>query len=317
MSELIPNSQIDITAIVCVSDNGGSSGRLRQSLGIPAVGDLRNCLVALADADSGLPELFQYRFPATGTSGLEQQSLGNLILSALLFRRGHLGQAVEEAGALLNTMGTVLPVTESPVTVCAEMRSGTVIRGEVQIARARQDVRRVWLEPADVAPAQGVLEAITWADVIVLGPGSLFTSIVPDLLPVGVAEAIRSSNAMKVFVCNLMTEPGESSGFTASDHLRVLEDCLGAGAIDVCVLNSRIIPPELIAKYHESGSDPVSMDVEEISRMGIATVHGKLLEEARGKIRHNPLRLAQMVLSLAGHTYAESDVCRMPSSLAA
>ena len=227
----------DVTAIVSVADDGGSTGQLRESFDIPAVGDLRNCIVALAPGNQMWSRLFQHRFE--GDSGLSGHALGNLIMTALVQRSGGLSAAIGQLARALRLRGRVLPVTEDKVTLHAEYEDGVVARGESKIPRLGRRIARLWLEPERTAPAAGVLESLASASAIVLGPGSLYTSILPNLLVDGVADAIRSSRALRIFVCNLMTQPGETDGFDALDHVRVLERYLGAGTIDVCIINGR------------------------------------------------------------------------------
>jgi uncharacterized cofD-like protein len=289
-------ADFSISAIVCVSDNGGSSGHLRQSFGIPPVGDLRNCLVALSDTDPVLTDLFQYRF--CGGNGFKGHSLGNLIVTALCQMSGNLGRAIDLAQAILRSKGTVCPVTEEAVTLCADLESGERIRGESQITAARGTIKRIWLEPENAAPFGGALQAIASADAIVLGPGSLYTSLLPNLLVAGVAEAIRNSPALKLFVCNLVTQPGETDGFSAADHLKVLEIYLGRRVIDVCAVNSGPILPTQEERYIESGSEPVRWREDEIVQMGAAPAVADLLEEKQFKLRHDPIKLARLIVSL-------------------
>jgi uncharacterized cofD-like protein len=310
-----PLPPLRITAIVSVADNGGSSGRLRLSFGIPAVGDLRNCLVALSDGDPSFPDLFQYRFP--DGDGLERHSMGNLIVSALWLRSGNLGHAVKLAGGILGSKGSVLPSTEQAVTLCAEFDSGYHVRGESQISAEKGRIQRVWLEPESPPPSAGVLDALAEADSIVLGPGSLYTSVIPNLLVAGVAEAVRNSPALKIYVCNLMTQPGESAGFTAADHLRALEKYLGPGAVNLCALNTHPIEPDLIDKYGASGSEPVSCNLEEIARMGIAAATEDLLAENGVKMRHDPMKLARLIISLTCNADVATDALDTPTALVA
>ncbi len=292
-----PQQGASVSAIVAVSDNGGSSGLLRQALGIPAVGDLRNCLVAMSADHSLLSELFQFRFSAG--DGLEGHALGNLIVAALSELSGNLEQATGLAGLLLRLKGRVLPVTPVPVTLCARFGDGTVTRGESQISARRRTIRKVWLEPENPSPTAGVLHAIARADAIVLGPGSLYTSIIPNLLVAGVAAAVRNSAALKIFACNLMTQPGETDGLTASGHLRVLESYLGERSVDVCLANSRLVSWAL-EKYLGSGSEPVRYDPKEIASLGVQPVCADLFSDQKSKIAHDPIKLARHVMSLTG-----------------
>jgi len=306
---------IEVSAIVTVSDNGGSTGHLRDHFGIPAVGDLRKCLIALSEGDQLTAELFRHRF--SGGNGLNGHSLGNLIVTALFQMSGSLVEAIQLAKTVLGSMGQVLPVTEAPVTLCAELRSGEIIRGECQISNAGQRIRRIWLEPESPPPARGVLQTISSADALIFGPGSLYTSIVPNLLVNKVVEAVRHAPGLKIFVCNLMTQPGETDGFTASAHLNVLQSHLGAGVLDVCLLNSRRIYQPLEHSYSESNAEPVKWNEEEIARMGVVPILSDLLSEDRTKIRHDSTKLARLVLSLTRGIQRARDILSWRETLAA
>ncbi len=290
-----PPCETELSAIVTVADDGGSSGRLRRCFDIPAVGDLRNCLVALSNGQSLLQELFQHRFP--GGDGLQGHALGNLILTALHQTSGSLGKATHLAGRLLASRGRVLPVTETPLTLCAEMQDGTVLRGESQIPARGRRIARIWSEPQDAEPFPAALEAIHAADGLVFGPGSLYTSIVPNLLVGGVTEAIRRSGAIKIFACNLMTQPGETEGLSAADHVRVLQQYLGWDILDVCLMNFGIDPARC-QHYHQVGAEPVQCDSHRIARMGVAPIHADLLSEEGERLRHDPVKLGRLVLSI-------------------
>ena len=288
--------EITTTAVVCVSDTGGSSGILRRKFGIPAVGDLRNCLVALAEASSALTELFQVRLAADAQ--LAGHPLGNLIVTALFARSGNLREALAASAKLLQSRGEVLASTERETTLCAEFDDGSVTRGEAEIAARRAGIRRVWMEPERPPPGSDVVEKLLQADAIVIGPGSLFTSIVPNLLTAGVAEAIEGSAAVKIVVGNLMTEPGETAGCSAADHLRVLNSYTGFGSAPICLLNSRPIPQTAVQRYARAGSEPVSGDEREIVSEGAVPVSADLLDEQATEIRHDPLKLARLVACL-------------------
>lgn len=290
-------SELSMAAVVCVSDDGGSSGALRRALGIPAVGDLRNCLVALSPGDSVFAELFQYRFGAPG-GDLAGHSLGNLIMAAMCDVAGGLGKATERLSRLLRLHGRVYPATEYASTLCAEFGDGEVIRGESRITAAGKAIRRVWLEPDNQPATAGALQAIENADAIVLGPGSLFTSVIPCLLVPGLAEAVRRSPALKIFACNMMTQPGETDGLSAAEHLRVLDSYLGPHAADICLLNSRPLEGELAHRYMQAGSRVVSWNHDEIARMGVVPVAVDLLARSETHVRHSPSKLVRIVVSL-------------------
>jgi uncharacterized cofD-like protein len=290
------SDSFSVTALVCVSDNGGSSGSLRQALDIPAVGDLRNCLVALAEGNPALRDIFQYRL--TGESGLDGHCLGNLIVSALCARSGNLQQAVHLAAEILQSQGRVLPSTEVSATLCAESENGAIERGETQITARRMKIRRVWLEPPNTPPAPGVLETLASADAIVLGPGSLYTSVIANLLPTGVADAVRNSPALKILVCNLMTQAGETDGYSASDHVRAVQQYLGREGVHICLLNSTPISEDLEAKHARAGTMPVCGDLEEISLRGVVPICLDLLGGGADGVRHDPGKLARWIVGL-------------------
>lgn len=293
-----------LTAVVCVSDNGGSSGSLRESFGIPAVGDLRNCLVALAEGNSPLGDLFQHRLGRGGE--LCGHALGNLVMAALCERTGSLREAVAQAAELLGSWGSVLPSTEHVVTLCARFDDNAVIRGETQIARHARRIGKIWLESGassshPVRPASGLLAALRSADLIVFGPGSLYTSVIPNLLVPGVADAVKNSDALKVLVCNLMTQSGETDGFTASDHLTEMQKILGAGTVDACILNSGSFDG-----FASLPTKPVVNDVEKIRRLGIRPVLADVVDQESAHIRHDPVKLALTIAELASE---KQSVC--------
>ncbi len=294
---------VSVTAIVTVSDNGGSTGRLRDSMGIPAVGDLRNCLVALSDPDSALASLFQHRFASAGE--LEGHALGNLIVAALYQQTGSFLRTVELAGELLPLKGSAIAATEMPTTLCALFRDGSIVRGEHQLASAGGGIERIWLEPHCPPPSTGVLEAIRKADAIVLAPGSLYTSIVPNLLVDGVSDAIRKSKALKIMVCNLMTQPGETDGYTASDHLRVIESYLGTSVIQIVIGDGnrhRKRSPE----YADAKAEFAIFDRRQLTAHGVAVVKANLTEIHDGKIRHDAGKLSTIIVDLVRARAAEA-----------
>ena len=290
---------VDITAIVTVSDDGGSSGRLRGQLGVPPPGDVRNCLVALAEAEPLMQELFQYRFPRG--SDLGGHSLGNLLLAALTQLTGDFEQAVALCSRVLKIRGQVLPATRDPVVLGAELRDGGVVRGETVVTTCGPRVRRLFLEPAGAEPLPQAREALEAADAIVIGPGSLYTSVIPPLLVEGLRQAVCGARALRIYVCNVMTQPGETDGYTASRHVETLFGQVGARVSDVVVINVQRPQPELLARYREQGAHPVVADPEPIHDMGLRVVKGRLLQEG-DLVRHHPERLARLVVGLATST---------------
>lgn len=286
--------KLSITAIVATADDGGSSGRIRRERGGVPPGDLRNCLLALGDA-AGEPwgALFAHRYDGEGA--LAGHSLGNLMLMALAERTGSWVDAVAEAGRYLGARGRVIPATPVGLALEGETVDGERISGESRIGAAPSAIRRVWFEPPDPAPSDGVIEALSQADLIVVGPGSLFTSLLPVLLTRGVADAIRRSRALRVLVGNLMTQPGETVGSLA-DHLEALEQHAGPGLVDVVLLNAAPIDAARIRPYCEQGAELVSR--AGLSARRETAVIVPLVNDS-GKVRHDPSRLAEALLRLS------------------
>src|SRR5712692_8740644 len=283
----------NLTAIVTVFDDGGSSGRLRRELGILPPGDIRDCLVALAESEPLMTRLFEYRFQG---GALDGHAFGNLFIASLTGVTGDLESAIKETSKVLNIRGRVLPSAVEDVVLWAEFTDGTTVEGESQITRAHNRIRRVGLKPADVAPLPEVLQTLSDAELIVLGPGSLYTSVIPSLLVRGVADAIRASRALRVYVCNVMTQPGETDGFSASDHVRVLHDLIGPGVVTHVLVN--VQPPRnraLLARYEAESAEPVTPDLEAIAQLGVVPVGEALIREEH-LVRHDPHRLAHALL---------------------
>lgn len=285
-----------LSAIVTVSDDGGSSGRLREEFQVLPPGDIRNCIAALSEDESLLMRLFEYRFGGNGTLG--GHSFGNLLLTALAEVTGDFYKAVRMVGEVLAIKGRIYPSTLESVHLVAELEDGSTVRGETRISQSVSSIRRVKLEPDTCEPLPDALEAIRSADLVVLGPGSLYTSIAPNLLVRGVAGALRGSRARKIYVCNLMTQPGETSGYSASRHARALAEVAGSGLFDTVLVNSRIPPRSLVEKYHREGAEVVAFDPEGFGDSGAATVRRDLMS-ATDLVRHDPAALAREILALA------------------
>jgi uncharacterized cofD-like protein len=282
----------NITAIVTMADDGGSSGRLRGTLGILPPGDVRNCLVALADAEPLMQELFQHRFEQGELSG---HSFGNLFLAAMQQTTGDFVTALRAASRVLAVRGSVLPATLDPVELVAELADGQVVRGESRIGQSRTAIRRVWLDPGDAAPLVEAVRAIEEADVVVIGPGSLYTSVIPNLLVQRIADAIRRTPALKIYVANVMTQPGETVGYSAEDHLDALEQHLGPHVVDVMLVNSEPVPKDVRERYAKEGSEPVVLRGRPSRRVRVVTAP---LLRVDSVVRHDPDRLARAVLRL-------------------
>jgi uncharacterized cofD-like protein len=285
----------DLCAVVTVSDDGGSSGRLRKELNMLPPGDIRNCIVALSDDEPLLSKLFQHRFDRG--SGLEGHSFGNLFLAALTAITKDFGEAVRLSSEILATRGHIHPATTSHVELEALMDDGTRVRGETKITASKGRINELFLVPPDVEPQPQTLQAIASADLITVGPGSLFTSLIPNLLVRGIPQAIATSSATKVYVCNLMTQANESLGRTAADHIRALNRHAGRQVFDYAIINQKQMSSELKAKYALEGANQVVVDREAIEQIGVTPVLGDYLEE--GEVaRHATDRVARDVLHL-------------------
>jgi uncharacterized cofD-like protein len=285
-----------LTAIVTVTDEGGSSGRLRRDFRILPPGDIRNCLVALAEDEQLLTKIFNYRF-ASGR-GLRGHSLGNLFLAALTHLTNDFSKAVRLSSEVLAIRGEIFPATLSDVRLKAVRTDGAVIHGERSITKTRVPIRRLHIVPSRCRPLPETLAAIRNADLITLGPGSLYTSLVPNLLVRGIPEEIARSRAVKVLVCNLMTQPGESRGYSAADHVRALHQHAGRKLFDHIVLNTRPLSRTLLKRYAAEHAEPVALDLDAVRALDVKPLCVDLLLEDR-VARHDSRRLAQLLLSLA------------------
>jgi uncharacterized cofD-like protein len=285
----------NITAVVTVSDDGGSSGRLRKDLGLLPPGDIRNCLVALADDDTLLSDLFQYRFNEGGD--LSGHSFGNLFLAALTDVAGDFDKAVKLSSKILAIRGKVLPGTLGHTSLCAEFVDGTTVEGESEIPKQLKKIKRVWLNPPDCEPLDEVLKEIAEAHAIILGPGSLFTSVIPNLLVRNVVDALAAAPGLRIYVCNVMTQPGETDGFSAADHLKaIFKHTGGKRIVDVALVNQEV-PRLLLERYVAEGAFPVEADLAEIERLGVRPVATNLISET-DLVRHDPQRLAEAIRKL-------------------
>lgn len=299
----------NIWAIVSVSDDGGSSGRLSKELGMLPPGDIRNCMTSLADDENMLSELFSYRFH--DGKGLEGHSFGNLFLAALTDMYGSFEIALQKASQILAIRGRVLPVTLTPTTLCANLADGRTIRGESEIPKAGGKVVKAFLDPADCQPPAEVLKVIQQADVIVLGPGSLYTSVIPNLLINGVAEAVHKAPAPKIYVCNVMTQPGETDGYSAADHLQAIDDHVGYSLVDYVIVN--VTPPsKLRNKYRSMGAHPIKPALAQLRKMGVTPVPSNLVNED-SLVRHNPVFLAESIIELMARYRSSSIEMPIPA----
>ncbi|MES1242828.1 MAG: uridine diphosphate-N-acetylglucosamine-binding protein YvcK [Acidobacteriota bacterium] len=284
-----------LTGVVTVTDDGGSSGRLRREFGVLPPGDIRNCIVALADDEDLLARLFQYRFP--GGDGLLGHSFGNLFLTALTGITGDFHQAILTAESILSVRGKICPATVQDVRLRGRGVSGRVYEGESAIGTSGEPIDGLELDPATPPAFPSALVALDRADLILLGPGSLYTSILPNLLIPGIRQAVCRSRARTVLLLNLMTQPGETDGMSGLDHLRAVERFAGRGLVDAVLVNSAPVPEYLLEHYAATGSEPVLCDREAIEGMGVEIVEADLLA-AGDLIRHDPAKLAAAVLDL-------------------
>lgn len=284
----------NITAVVTVGDDGGSSGRLRKDMSILPPGDIRNCIAALADDDDLITELFQYRFK-TG-EGLEGHSFGNLFLTALCAITGNMVKAVKESSNVLNIRGVVLPTTLDDMKLAAEFTDGTIVKGESNIPEAKKQIKKLFTEPEICHALPEVLDAIANADLIILGPGSLYTSVIPNLLVDGIVDAIMESSAKKIYVCNIMTQPGETDGYSVASHLNALfAHADGRKIVDAILVNDSL-PDNISEGYAKTGSIPVRLDMENLIPTGVTVVSQKLIQENKqGLVRHSSNRVARAV----------------------
>jgi uncharacterized cofD-like protein len=298
----------NITAIVTVADDGGSSGRIRQDLDMIPPGDLRNCLVALADTEPLMEKLFQHRFGGVG--GLAGHNFGNLFIAAMTEVLGDVEQALKESSKVLAVRGKVLPASTQKVRLWAKMVDGSVVEGESQIPLANKRIESVYLQPEETMPVESSLEAIRDADAIILGPGSLYTSILPNLLVRGIADTLRKSQAVKIYICNVMTQPGETDGYSASEHVKAILDHVGPGVIDYVVINGQHVAVELQEKYADQGAYPVEPDLKVIEAMGIKAVVADVISETNW-VRHDPLKLSRTIVSMIYKLKANSERMRL------
>ncbi len=287
---------VDISAIVTVADDGGSSGRLRKELNIPPPGDIRNVLVALSEVEPLVEELFQHRFD--DAAGLTGHSLGNLLLAGMSRITGDFAQGVQEISRVLNVKGKVIPASNDHITLSAEYTDGSIVRGESNIPLAGKPIRRVYLEPESPRPMPEAVYALEQADLIVLGPGSLYTSIIPSLLVPGMKEALLNSKARTVYICNVMTQPGETDHYSVADHIQAINKHAGGKVVNSVLINSQKVPGDFAAVYEEQGASPVEVDEDRLKRMNVQVIADELVTTAFGAVRHDAMKVSQRLVSL-------------------
>ncbi|MGL5328895.1 MAG: gluconeogenesis factor YvcK family protein [Peptostreptococcaceae bacterium] len=293
----------NITAIVTVADDGGGSGVLREDLGMLPPGDIRNCLLALANIEPTMNEVMQYRFQ---DGNLKGQSFGNLFIAAMNGLYGNFETAVYKMSEIFAITGRVLPVTLEDVNLIAKLKDGSIIKGESNIPKGvkaqKSDIERISLDPVDVKPLHEVIASIQEADIIVIGPGSLYTSIIPNLLVKGVTRAIKKSKAPKVYISNVMTQPGETENYNVINHINAIYNHTGKGLIDYIIVNNEILPKNVFEKYKKDGAKQVLLDEvqnKELKEMGIKVIEDNLVEVKKNYIRHDAKHMANIIVNLA------------------
>lgn len=289
---------LDITAIVTVADDGGSSGRIRDEYDIPPPGDIRNVLAALSDVEPLVEEMFQYRF--SNSTELDGHSLGNLMLAALTSITGDFANAIREMSHVLKVHGTVLPAANQIVTLHAQFADKTIVSGESKIPKYGQKIEKVFITPAEVKPLPETIKRILDADIIAIGPGSLYTSILPNLLVADIKNAIIRSKAKKVYICNLMTQAGETSNYTASNHVQALIDHMEGNFLDTVLISKEEIPENVQSLYKQEKASPVKIDIETLETLGIDIVKKDIAVVYEGAVRHDATEVAKWLVEYAG-----------------
>ena len=293
----------NLTAIVTVADDGGGSGQLRRELGMPPPGDIRSCMQALANVEPLMEDLLAYRFPA-GSGNLTGQAFGNLLLAALNGISGSFDEAGAKMSQVLAITGRVLPVTNANVTLEAAFENGTHVVGESKIFRFKKEqdcrIESVRLLPERPPALPETLEAIRQADLILLGPGSLYTSVIPNLLVEGVSDAVRSAKGLKLYICNIMTQDGETEGMSAADHVAALLRHSGPGLVDICLCNSAPVRTSLLERYRAEDAAPILVDRDRLEALGVELVTRPLASETSDYARHSIARLAAAVMEIYG-----------------
>lgn len=287
---------IDLKALVTVADDGGSSGRLRSEMAIPAPGDVRNCLAALSDAEPMLLELFQHRFKEG--NGLTGHSMGNLLLAAMSSVSGDFYKGIKEISRVLSVKGEIYPISNESMSLHAEMHDGTIVSGESNIPLCLKRIKRVYLSPQPAKALPDAVKAICEAEIVIISPGSLYTSILPNLIFPEIDEAMRQTKAKVVYICNVMTQSGETTGFKASDHIQAIADHIGPEAVDAIIVHNEPIDQEMKKRYATENSEPVEYDIEKLVDMGIEIIEGDIIDHDAPTLRHDTKKVARLIQML-------------------
>src|SRR5690625_556022 len=289
---------IDLSAIVTVADDGGSSGRLRTEMSIPAPGDIRNVIAALSEVEPMMEELFQHRF--TNGEGLMGHSMGNLFLAAMTAVTGDFYTGIKEISRVFNVKGRIYPVANQSVFLNAEMLDGEIVIGESKIPAANKKIKRVFVEPKTVKPLPEAVAAVKKSDLVVVSPGSLYTSTLPNLVVPEIATALRAAKGRVVYVCNVMTQAGETTGYTAADHVQAIIDHTDIDCLDKIIVHNRDITPTVRAKYAEENAEPVKYDLDRLEKMGLEIIEADIIDEHQKYLRHDNKKVAKILASLIG-----------------
>lgn len=287
---------IDLTALVTVADDGGSTGRLRNEMDIPAPGDIRNVIAAMSDVEPMLIELFQHRF--NSKNGLSGHSMGNLLLAAMTSITGDFYTGIEEISRVLNVKGHIYPISNDNLSLHAEMVDGEIVSGESKIPQANKQIQRVFLKPEPVHAFPNAVESIYNADLVVISPGSLYTSILPSLITPHIDEAISKTKAKVVYVCNLMTQAGETTGYTASHHVKAIIDHIGENTVDSIIVHNEPINQAIRKLYEEENAEPVIYDTDCLLNLGLEIIEGDIIDHRRKTLRHDTKKLARLLYTL-------------------
>lgn len=292
----LKNHPLDLSAIVTVADDGGSSGRLRSEMAIPAPGDIRNVIAALSDAEPMLLDLFQHRF--VNGNGLSGHAMGNLLLAAMTSVTGDFYNGIKEISRVLNVKGRIYPIANQNMELHAEMEDGEIISGESNIPKADKRIKRIFLSPEPILPLPEAIDAIREADLVVVAPGSLYTSTLPNMVLPQISDALRETKAKVVYVCNVMTQKGETSGYTAGDHVQAILDHIGSGCLHSVIVHNKTIDDDLRALYAEENAEPVYYDINRLKSMGIEVIEEDIVDSTQKMLRHDTGKIANLLYSL-------------------
>src|SRR5690625_3035382 len=292
----LKNYPIQLTALVNVSDDGGSTGKIRSKMEMPAPGDIRNVIAAMSDAEPMLLELFQHRFSVE--NGLSGHSLGNLLLAAMTSITGDFYTGIKEISQVLNVKGDIYPISNESLSLHAKMEDGTIVSGESSIPLARKNIQYVYLSPQPIRPLPHAISALHQADLIVISPGSLYTSILPNLIIPEIANVLKQTTAKVVYVCNVMTQAGETNGYTASDHVQAIIDHVGNDVINAIVVHNDTIDKKIRQLYAEENAKPVVYDIEQLLDLGLEIIEGDIIDHSQSMLRHDTEKIAQLLFSM-------------------